>query len=108
MTTHEHHTEAGAHKSHDAGVHDQHESHAGATHSGAGMGSSPAHDRHEGHSVAMFRDKFWLSLVLSVPAIVWSDAVQHLLGYSARSSPARRISRRFSARSSSSMAAFLS
>ena len=25
------------------------------------------HDRHAGHSVAMFRDKFWLSLALTIP-----------------------------------------
>jgi Cu2+-exporting ATPase len=26
-----------------------------------------SHDRHAGHSVAMFRDKFWLSFILTVP-----------------------------------------
>jgi hypothetical protein len=26
-----------------------------------------SHDRHAGHSVAMFRDKFWLSLALTIP-----------------------------------------
>ncbi|MBN2848836.1 MAG: copper-translocating P-type ATPase [Coriobacteriia bacterium] len=31
----------------------------------------------------MFRDKFWLSFALSVPAIVWSEMVQELLGYTA-------------------------
>ena len=25
------------------------------------------HDRHAGHSVAMFRDKFWLSFLLTLP-----------------------------------------
>src|SRR3954466_6113558 len=30
------------------------------------------HDRHAGHSVAMFRDKFWLSLALTIPVIVLS------------------------------------
>ena len=28
------------------------------------------HDRHAGHSVAMFRDKFWLSLALTIPVIL--------------------------------------
>jgi Cu2+-exporting ATPase len=28
-----------------------------------------SHDRHEGHSVAMFRDKFWWSLALTIPVI---------------------------------------
>src|SRR5262245_40847865 len=45
------------------------------------------HDRHSGHSVAMFRDKFWLSLALTIPVIVWSKEVQHWLGYEAPSFP---------------------
>jgi P-type Cu2+ transporter len=45
------------------------------------------HDRHAGHSVAMFRDKFWLSLTLTRPTIVWSSDVQHWLGYDAPSFP---------------------
>jgi len=27
------------------------------------------HDRHAGHSVAMFRDKFWLSFALTIPVV---------------------------------------
>jgi Cu2+-exporting ATPase len=42
-----------------------------------------AHDRHEGHSVAMFRDKFWLSLALTVPVLIWSGDPQRWLGYTA-------------------------
>lgn len=30
-----------------------------------------AHDKHAGHSVAMFRDRFWLSLALTLPTLVW-------------------------------------
>jgi P-type Cu2+ transporter len=37
-------------------------------HSGHSMSTAHAsHDRHAGHSVAMFRDKFWLSFVLTIP-----------------------------------------
>jgi P-type Cu2+ transporter len=36
-----------------------------------------SHDRHAGHSVAMFRDKFWLSLALTIPVVFWSTDVQH-------------------------------
>jgi len=43
------------------------------------------HDRHAGHSVAMFRDKFWLSMALTVPVVFWSADVQHWLGYTAPS-----------------------
>ena len=46
-----------------------------------------AHDRHAGHSVAMFRDKFWLSLVLTLPVVAWSRDPQAWLGYTAPAFP---------------------
>jgi P-type Cu2+ transporter len=45
------------------------------------------HDKHAGHSVAMFRDRFWLSLVLTVPVVIWSTHIQELLGYTAPAFP---------------------
>jgi len=39
------------------------------------------HDRHAGHSVAMFRDKFWLSLALTVPTVLLSAEVAGWIGY---------------------------
>ncbi|WP_229780538.1 heavy metal translocating P-type ATPase [Arthrobacter sp. BL-252-APC-1A] len=39
------------------------------------------HGQHAGHSTAMFRNRFWASLVLSVPVVVFSSMVSHLLGY---------------------------
>src|SRR3989441_1908651 len=33
----------------------------------------------------MFRDKFWLSLALTIPVVFWSTDVQHWLGYTAPS-----------------------
>lgn len=45
------------------------------------------HDRHEGHSVAMFRDKFWLSLLLTIPVLIWSPGIEELFGYTAPSFP---------------------
>jgi len=46
-----------------------------------------SHDRHAGHSVGMFRDKFWLSFALTIPVVFWSSDVQHWLGYTAPSFP---------------------
>ncbi|HWZ34170.1 MAG TPA: heavy metal translocating P-type ATPase [Bryobacteraceae bacterium] len=46
-----------------------------------------SHDRHAGHSVAMFRDKFWLSFGLTIPTVIWSPEVQHWLGYTAPGFP---------------------
>ena len=41
------------------------------------------HDKHAGHSVAMFRDRFWLTLVLTLPTVIWSQMIQHWFGYTA-------------------------
>ena len=49
------------------------------------------HDRHAGHSVAMFRDKFWLSFALTIPVVFWSTDVQHWLGYTAPSFPGSKL-----------------
>ena len=48
-------------------------------------------DRHAGHSVAMFRDKFWLSLALTIPVVFWSADVQHWLGYTAPTFPGSKL-----------------
>src|SRR6202158_2780907 len=49
------------------------------------------HDRHAGHSVATFRDKFWLSFALTIPVVFWSSDVQHWLGYTAPSFPGSKF-----------------
>jgi P-type Cu2+ transporter len=67
-------------------THEMHEVHGGPPN--AEMHSS--HDRHAGHSVTMFRDKFWLSLALTLPVVLWSSEVQHWLGYSAPVFPGSR------------------
>ncbi len=57
-------------------------------HAGHTMSEAHAsHDRHAGHSVAMFRDKFWLSFALTIPVVFWSTDVQHWLGYAAPAFP---------------------
>jgi len=67
-------------------MHDAHAAHGAQTH--AGRGEAPAHhDRHAGHSVAMFRDRFWLSFLLTVPVLVWSRDLQEWLGYTAPQFP---------------------
>jgi Cu2+-exporting ATPase len=43
--------------------------------------TSDGHDKHAGHSVAMFRDKFWLSLALTVPTLIWGHMLPRVLGY---------------------------
>jgi Cu2+-exporting ATPase len=45
------------------------------------------HGQHAGHSTAMFKNKFWLSLLLSVPVVYFSPMFGHLLGYHIPSFP---------------------
>jgi Cu2+-exporting ATPase len=45
------------------------------------------HDKHAGHSVAMFRDRFWLSLALTLPVVFFSETIQDWFGYTAPSFP---------------------
>lgn len=39
--------------------------------------------QHAGHSTAMFKNRFWLTLALSVPVVYSSPMVGHILGYMA-------------------------
>ena len=50
-----------------------------------GHGHHGDHDRHAGHSVQMFRDRFWITLALTVPTLIWSDMIQRWVGFSAPS-----------------------
>src|SRR5580658_5349231 len=61
-------------------------------HTGHNMsGIRASHDHHAGHSVAMFRDKFWLSFALTIPVVFWSTDVQHWLGYTAPTFPGSKF-----------------
>ncbi len=44
-------------------------------------------DKHAGHSVNMFRDRFWLSLILTTPVLVYSNLPTMLFGISAPAFP---------------------
>src|SRR5262245_19635912 len=53
-------------------------------HAGGGTTHDPSqHDKHAGHSVEMFRQKFWGTLALSIPTIVWAPMIQHWFHYEA-------------------------
>src|SRR5262245_50913936 len=72
------------------GPHGPHDSHAHQHPHGDVAAAAPAaaHDRHAGHSVEMFRRKFWGTLLLSIPAVIWAPMIQHWLGYEAWGGPA--------------------
>jgi P-type Cu2+ transporter len=48
------------------------------------------HDKHAGHTVAMFRDRFWLTLLLTIPTLVWGHMLQNVFGYAAPQFPGSR------------------
>jgi P-type Cu2+ transporter len=59
---------------------DHHEHGTGRGHDHGGHGE---HDKHAGHSVEMFRSRFWLSLALTIPVVFWAEHVEMILGYQA-------------------------
>ncbi|MDQ0799975.1 heavy metal translocating P-type ATPase [Arthrobacter sp. SLBN-112] len=58
---------------------------AGHAHHGGPAGDDDhavhTHGQHAGHSTAMFKNRFWLTLALSVPVVYFSPMMGHLLGY---------------------------
>jgi Cu2+-exporting ATPase len=74
-----------AHAGHDMGHADAHSGHDmghAAGHGGNGMG----HAGHGDHA-AQFRDRFWLSVALSVPVVLYSDMIQRWLNFTAPTFP---------------------
>ena len=63
------------------GKHAGHEMHMGKSGDGEHAGHGAAHADHSGHE-QMFRQKFWVSLVLSIPVLLFSPSIQTWLGFS--------------------------
>lgn len=59
----------------------------GGHHHGAAPDQHAGHYKHAGHSVEMFRDKFWLSLLLTLPTLIWGHMLQRAFGYTAPQIP---------------------
>ncbi|HJR92693.1 MAG TPA: copper-translocating P-type ATPase [Acidimicrobiia bacterium] len=74
------------HHSHATADHSDHRAYAGAAHD-SGNHSHSAHDKHAGHSVEMFRDRFWLSFALTLPVVYFSEMIQEWFGYTAPTFP---------------------
>ena len=92
MKDHPHHhgpaaaAPASGHQHHAEMSHAGHDGVAPGTPGGAHGG----HDKHAGHSVAMFRDKFWISLLLTIPTLVWGHMLQRAFGYTPPAIPGAR------------------
>lgn len=50
-------------------------------HMSQGHDNTKQHDKHAGHSVTMFKDKFWLSLILTIPVLAYSEMIQQWLNF---------------------------
>ena len=81
-TDHTHHPDHASHEHHaDADTHGR-AMHHGHPHSVLDEDHQVhGHGEHAGHSTAMFRERFWWSLILSIPVVIFSPMVAHLLGY---------------------------
>ncbi|MGH2572331.1 MAG: heavy metal translocating P-type ATPase [Actinomycetota bacterium] len=53
-------------------------------------GRPAQHDRHAGHSIEMFRNRFWVSLALTVPVLVYAEGLWELVGLDPPDLPADR------------------
>jgi len=53
--------------------------------------SHGAHDRHEGHDPEIFRKRFWLSLILTIPVVLFSEMIQDWFGYSLSGVPGNTL-----------------
>ena len=62
-----------------------------AEHAAMGHGAHAGHDKHAGHSVEMFRSRFWISLLLSIPVVLYSPMVQEWLRFSMPAFPGSEL-----------------
>jgi P-type Cu2+ transporter len=72
-----------------------HDAHGGHAMHGAAHGADIAHaghgghDRHAGHSVEMFRNRFWVCLALTIPVLAYAEGLWELVGFEAPDIPGR-------------------
>src|SRR5574341_950485 len=81
---HEHDMTHVGHEAHEkaqpaSALHAEHEGHEG-------MEAHQAHIDHTGHE-GMFRQRFWVSLALSIPVLLYSPMIQEWLGFSMQAFP---------------------
>ena len=82
---------------HTATSHRHEDDDTAAHHAQAGHQAHDDHadDGHEGHDhgdhLTMFRDRFWVALVLTVPVVVWAPMIQEWLGYTAPDIPGSQV-----------------
>src|SRR5437867_2010057 len=65
------------HAPHPIATQPQHGAHAQQ----GGAGEGKRFEKHAGHSVSMFRDRFYVSLVLTIPVVLYSGILKTLFGF---------------------------
>ena len=70
-------TDESAHHKHDSGK--------------SSHGDHSSHDKHAGHSTNIFKQKFWVSLLLTIPIVIYSPLPQTFLGWSPPDFPGARL-----------------
>ncbi len=81
MDMHHNHND-GKHSEHDHSEHN-HSNHDHSHHdkrSGAHGGGKHSHHDHHAHMIADYRKRFWISLIVSIPILLFSPMVQEFLG----------------------------
>jgi Cu2+-exporting ATPase len=73
MEAHQHHTVAEDHPGHVADD------------------AAGGHDRHAGHSVEMFRNRFWVSLALTIPVLLYAEMLWDWAGLDLPDLPAQKV-----------------
>jgi Cu2+-exporting ATPase len=76
--THSHHDEHSV-KVHHPPMSDHHG--GPEQHAHAGLDAHAGHDKHAGHSIEMFRNRFWVSLLLTIPALILGHMLPGWFGY---------------------------
>ena len=75
--THNEHSHEG-HEHHDGHSHEGHEHHGG--HSHEGHEHHGGHSSHHAHMIEDFKKRFWVSLIVTIPILLFSPLVQRFLG----------------------------
>jgi Cu2+-exporting ATPase len=88
-SAHAHHGAQGAQGAHDGhgDAHGHPPAHATVHGGHGGHSGHDGHDKHAGHSVELFRRKFWLTLALTVPTVLWGHMLMSLTGWHAPAFP---------------------
>jgi P-type Cu2+ transporter len=98
LSNHSHEHDQHAHAMHGAAhnVHDEQredeaapDPHGHAAHTA--HGGHDGHDRHAGHSVEMFRSRFWVCLALTIPVLAYAEGLWELVGLEAPNLPAKTL-----------------